>query len=403
MRTSKPEQGSPPINAPEREQGVPTNAPETEQGVPTDAPETEQWVPMDAPETEQGGRMDDADLEHKPRTRDQARRNPKQRIQVKSDRPVSTTAIEGVVMSAAGPNWLVAPSSEPSTDLLYTCTVGGTLQAVANRTLVAVGDRVWVEAGTPPDASLRVGTIVGVAERTTILSRKAAGRVRREQVLVANVEQLAIVVAAAQPDYHRRLIDRYLIAADKGDLTPIIIVNKLDLVGGELLRVILEDLHVYSETLNLNVFFVSTVSRQGIPELQQHLKGKSTLLAGQSGVGKTSVINILTQRDLKIGSISRVDNKGRHTTTGAVLLPLPEGGTVVDSPGIREFSIWELDADELPYYFDEFSPYAEHCRFTPCTHTHEPGCAVKQAVEDGLVEEGRYLSYVVLRDEVCAE
>ncbi len=224
---------------------------------------------------------------------------------------------------------------------------------------------------------------------------------KREQVLVANVDQLAIVIAAAQPDYHRRLIDRYLIAADKGDLSPLIIVNKLDLVGGELLQVILEDLAVYSDALNLNLFFVSSKTGSGLELLKPHLVGKSTLFAGQSGVGKSSLINSLTSNSLKVGEVSQAYHKGRHTTTAAMVIPLAEGGSVVDSPGIREFALWELDQDELPYYFEEFGPFAELCRFKPCTHTHEPGCAVKEAVERGNIEEGRYISYVMLREEIA--
>jgi ribosome biogenesis GTPase len=249
-------------------------------------------------------------------------------------------------------------------------------------------------------ATYEVGSIVRVEERLTLLSRKAAGKVKREQVLAANVDQLAIVIAAASPDYHRRLIDRYLIAADKGDLNPLIIVNKLDLVGGELLEVILEDLEVYSETLGLYLYFVSSATGQGMGPLAEHLQGKSTLFAGQSGVGKSSLINRLTENELKVGEISKAYNRGRHTTTSAVVLPLPGGGAVVDSPGIREFAIWELDADELPHYFQEFTPYLGSCRFAPCTHTHEPGCAVKAAVDEGAIEEGRYISYTILLEEV---
>lgn len=326
------------------------------------------------------------------------------RTRIKSGRAVPDGAVMGTVLMAAGPDWWVEPLSLDGRGLglaSVLCSVSGVLDAPADRTLVVVGDRVWyIPEATTTEPGQQKGVIIRVDDRTTILSRRAAGRAQREQVLVANVDQLAIVIAAAQPDYHRRLIDRYLIAADKGDLEPLIIVNKVDLVSGDLLAVIVEDLLVYADDLHLDVFFVSTVTKAGIAELLSRLSGKCTLIAGQSGVGKTSMINLLTQNQFRVGEISRQYQKGRHTTTGATVIPLPGGGSVVDSPGIREFALWQLGADELQYYFVEFAPHAPNCKFASCTHTHEPGCAVKQAVDDGTVEEGRYNSYTILLEEV---
>lgn len=346
---------------------------------------------------------------HRKRTRDRTQKGERVRTRIKAGKSLPPNALRGIVVSAAGPYWVVAPapadpragSATVASEHLVLCMVSGTVDAPEVSTLVTVGDVVWYIVDTvASESEPATGSIVKVEERTTLLSRKAAGRARKEQVLVANVEQLAIVIAAAQPDYHRRLIDRYLIAADKGDLRPLIIVNKLDLVGGKLLEVILDDLRVYHETLNLDVYFVSTVTGQGLEELARGLSGTSTLFAGQSGVGKSSIINKLASTRLKVGEISELHNKGKHTTTGATVIPLDGGGTVVDSAGIREFAIWELDQQELPYYFEEFAPFAPACKFTMCTHTHEPGCAVKQAVDDGQIEEGRYISYTVLFDEI---
>lgn len=345
---------------------------------------------------------------HRKRTRDRLSRGNRTRTQIKAGKLLSEGAKQGTVLTAAGPGWIVASSEELGLDRgleadLVVCVVAGTVDAVSGRTIVTVGDRVWYVPDNQMGTKLQqTGTIVRVEERTTLLSRKAAGRARKEQVLVANVEQIAIVIAAAQPDYHRRLVDRYLIAADKGDLQPLIVVNKIDLVGQELLAVIVDDMRVYADDLNLDVFFISTLAQSGLTELRARLSGRSTLIAGQSGVGKTSIINALTDYQFKVGEISRQYSKGKHTTSAAMVIPLPGGGMVVDSPGIREFALWQLDANELQYYFEEFAPFASNCRFTSCTHTHEPGCSVKQAVEDGLVEEGRYYSYAVLLDEISA-
>lgn len=335
------------------------------------------------------------------------RRIPTTRTKIKHGKTLPDGARSGIVVTAIGPHWLVSQPDkqhDESEESFVICTVSGTVDAPAGRTLIAVGDNVWFTmSGTSSEVNgIRYpeGVIVRVGVRRTLLSRKAAGKVKREQVLVANVDRLGIVIAAAQPDYHRRLIDRYLIAADKGDLQPFLIVNKLDLVGGELLTAILEDLSVYSDVLGLHVFFVSGKTKHGLKELSDYLVGYTTLFAGQSGVGKSSLINALTDLRLRVGDISAAYQKGKHTTTSAIVVPMRGGGFLVDSPGIREFALWELGLEELPFYFQEFTPYIEDCRFTMCTHTHEPGCAVKQAVESGEIEEGRYISYVLLREEI---
>ena len=311
-------------------------------------------------------------------------------------------ALHGSVITSVGTHWIIALG-----EIWYICTVSGTLDAPHTGTLVAVGDSVWV-IPTDQDPSLRelgegenpTGTIVRVEERVTLLSRKAAGRVRREQVLVANVDQLAIVVSFVEPNYHRRLIDRYLIAADKGDLKPIIVLNKVELIPREFVHDIVDDFEPYSKGLGIEVHFVSAKTGGGLDTLRTALSGRSTLFSGPSGVGKSTILNHLTDGQLRVGAVSKKFDRGRHTTTAAVAIPLDETSSVVDSPGLREFSIWELDIDELQWYFEEFASFIPQCHYTPCTHTHEPGCAVKGAVDKGLVDEQRYDSYVILRAEL---
>lgn len=320
------------------------------------------------------------------------------RTRRKEGKSLPDNAIEGMVTTSAGPYWVVETAADPP---LYLCTVSGTIDTPEADTIVTVGDNVWIvpqqevtEYGHP------VGVIVKREERQTLLSRRAAGRAHREHVVVANVDQLAIVVSARQPTYNKRLIDRYLIAADKGDLEPIIIVNKVDLVAADERAEMIEDFAAYWDDLGLSVAFVSASTGDHVEELKPLLIGRSTLLSGPSGVGKSSLINALATTRLRVGEISAMYQKGRHTTTAALVIPLPEGGQLVDSPGLREFSVWELDLEELPYYFAEFTAFAEHCRYQPCSHRHEPGCAVIAAVEEGKIDPERYLSYVILADEL---
>lgn len=339
------------------------------------------------------GQSDEADF--RGRTRDRVKRAERTRTRIKQSEAPSQVGVRGIASSPIGPQWIVAVNQE-----FWICTVSGVVDTEHLSTLVVVGDNVVIEPDPRNiDSGDRLGVIVGVEPRTSVLSRKAAGKVQREQVLVANVEQICIVMSAALPNYNKRLIDRYLIAADKGDLTPIIVINKFDLVDSEFQADIEDDLRVYSEQLSLPVIFTSAQSGSGLAELVEILSSHSTLFAGPSGVGKSTLINRITDARQRVGAISEKFEKGTHTTTASIVIPLPNGGRVVDSPGIREFGIWELSNEELPFYFEEFADFTPQCKFSSCSHTHEPNCAVKDAVERGEIDQERYVSYLVLRSE----
>ncbi len=341
-------------------------------------------------EADRQSQYDDRDGSYRARTRERAKLLDRTRTRVKLG-DIPEGALQGTVMRPLGPRWMVTTPGA-----IWDCAVSGIVDVPHTSSLVAVGDVVWV---LPDGSQEHSASIIKVEERTTVLSRKAAGRGRREQVLVANAEQLCIVVAAAQPDYKKRLIDRYLIAADKGDLAPMIVVNKIDLIPDEYRQDFVDDLRVYSDELGIPVIFTSSTTGEGIAELEQELLTHVSLLAGPSGVGKSSIINLISNVPQAVGEISRKYDKGRHTTTAAIVIPLRNGGTVIDTPGIREFALWELGLDELPFYFEEFAPFTEKCRFNTCSHTHEPGCGVKSAVEEGRIDEERYASYLNLRAE----
>lgn len=340
--------------------------------------------------------VDDAADTFKVRTRQVAKSLYKTRTIIKHGKDVTQSAVRGLVIRPLGPDWLVDVNG-----VFWHCVVSGTVDVPHSGTLIAVGDVVWVvEETRHASTNMPTGSIVKVEERRTLLSRRAAGKELREQVVVANVDQLCIVVSFVEPQYHRRLIDRYLIAADKGDLTPIIVLNKIDLIPDGYLEDIQEDFAPYSGPLGISVHCISVLTGEGLQELSNQLTGLSSLLSGPSGVGKSSIINALTHTDQRVGAISKKFERGKHTTSATQLVPLSAGGYVVDSPGIREFGIWELDTEELQWYFAEFMPYIQRCKFTPCTHTHEPECAVKVAVESGEIDAGRYESYCLLREEL---
>jgi ribosome biogenesis GTPase / thiamine phosphate phosphatase len=253
---------------------------------------------------------------------------------------------------------------------------------------VAVGDQVrFVDA---QDGS---GMIVEVAERRTRLVRLAAGHKPIKQVIVANLDQVVAVISAARPAPKWNLLDRYLVSAESLDLPVLVVITKADLLGeGE--PGIDEVLESYRQ-LGYTVLQTSATTGEGLDSLQEQLHERVSVLIGKSGVGKTSLLNaIQPDLGLRVREVSAATSKGRHTTTNLEMVPLEAGGAVVDTPGMREFGLWDISLDELAYFFPEMRPLVGLCRFgLSCNHTHEPGCAVKAAVSEGLISPRRYESY----------
>ncbi len=294
--------------------------------------------------------------------------------------------VEGTLIATHGP--------------LVTVQVGDRTMVVASRR------RLNWEGGTPSAARLVVGdrvsvemkgddgVIVAVHTRTSCLVRRAPGG-PKAQVLAANVDQALLVFSAGKPKTRRGLLDRFLVACELAGISPVIAINKVDqgtdAVDGWL--------PVY-EGIGYEVLRVSARSGWGLGRVRRRLADRTTLFCGPSGAGKSSLLNaVYPGFRLKVGSISESTGKGRHTTSRAELMPLPYGGFVVDTPGLKEFGLWRATPEELQSAFREFATVSGQCRFADCSHLNEPECAVLAAVERGDIDSGRYASYAKILSE----
>ncbi len=252
---------------------------------------------------------------------------------------------------------------------------------------VCVGDRVIFEVRGEQEVLIHE-----VLPRKSWLARKAVDHFGKEQVIVANVDQLFVVASFAEPPFNSGIIDRFLLAASKGNLEPGIIVNKSDLKEKEE-EEIHKKIEIY-QSLGYNVLLTSIYSQESIEKLKDCLKDKSTVFVGHSGVGKSSLLLSLDRSlEVFVQSVNAKTFRGRHTTTTVTLWPLPFGGFLVDTPGIREFALWQMEIREVSFYFPEMKDLVPLCKYKSCTHTHEPDCAVKDALEKKEIALFRYQSY----------
>ena len=300
---------------------------------------------------------------------------------------------EGIVIRAHSGNYEVQVG-----DLLYHCSLRRHIIEAEKRRLdetkempfvdlVAAGDRVSV---SPSKSASDNGYIEEILPRKTQF-----GRVRMDgwrQVIVANLDLLLIIFAARQPALKLRMLDRFLVTAEASGLLPIICINKMDLVKLEDLRA---RIALYEE-IGYKILYTSVVTGAGVSEMREVMKDQISAIVGSSGVGKSSLLNELQPGlKLRVGNVDERMHKGQHTTTEVTLLPLNFGGFVADTPGVRTLGLLEIDDEQgMDIHFPEMRPYIPECKFAACTHQHEPGCAVKSAVECGEITKLRYDSYL---------
>ncbi len=286
----------------------------------------------------------------------------------------------GRVIRAYGKSFVVLADGQE-----YSCAVMSKAKQVQRETPVAVGD--VVEFNSAGDGQ---GFIEYVHPRKTRFSRPKVGDDSIEQVIVANVDQMVIVVSVAQPAFKQHLIDRFTVSAYKGGLQPVVVINKLDLKH----KVDLFRMKTIYDSIGVPLVATSCANKVGLEELRSLLSNHESIFVGHSGTGKSSLVNML-QPGLKLrtGDVSLATDKGTHTTTAVEVHPLDGGGFVADTPGLKILGLWDIERDELSYLFPEFEDFRGQCRFSRCTHLHEPQCAVRQAVNEGSIFQERFSSY----------
>lgn len=305
---------------------------------------------------------------------------------------VSLWSMKGLVVKNTG-SWYVVKLEDGS---MANCKIKGNFRLKGIRTTnpVAVGDEVVVEV--KDGASY----IVSIETRRNYIIRRASNLSKESQILAANIDQALLIVTLKEPITNTTFIDRFLATAEAYNVPAVIVINKVDLLADEDEKEYLEAVKMLYETIGYKVVKMNALSGEGLDELRAVLVGKTTLLSGNSGVGKSSIINlVLPGLNLKTGSVSESHHTGMHTTTFSEMFELPEGGRVIDTPGVKGFGTIDFDKAEVAHYFKEIFAISADCKYNNCTHTHEPGCAVLAAVENHYISESRYSSYLSILED----
>ncbi|MBQ2424204.1 MAG: ribosome small subunit-dependent GTPase A [Alistipes sp.] len=297
---------------------------------------------------------------------------------------------EGIVIQATG-SWYTVQSEE----LTLRCRIRGKLRlkGVRSTNPVVVGDVVMVECDATGE-----WTIYDIVPRRNYIIRRASNLSKESHIIAANIDQAFIVVTLVQPQTALEFVDRFLITCEAYKVPATILLAKIDLLQSN--PEAIAAFHEIYESAGYRVVDISATEGIGVDIVEQMLEGKVTLISGNSGVGKSTLIStIYPDLDIRTGEISDSFHKGKHTTTFSTMYPVANGGYIIDTPGIKGFGLIEIDDKELWHYFPEMISTAGSCRFYNCTHTHEPGCAVVEAVKDGQIAYSRYESYLKILDD----
>lgn len=301
---------------------------------------------------------------------------------------------EATVVKHTGSQYLV--SDLPNWELV-TCVLRGKLRLKGSKTTnpIAVGDKVIYDP--QEDGS---GVITEVLPRKNYIIRKSTNLSRQAHIIASNLDQVFLVVTLDFPETKLEFIDRFLVTCEAYKIPAVILLNKRDLITQEYSAFKEFFYQIYAVSAGYKIIETSGLDGYDLTQLKEMCKGKLSLFSGISGVGKSSLINSLDPAlSLKTGDISQYHKQGKHTTTYYQIHPLSCGGFIIDTPGIKGFGLLEMQKEELSHYFPEMLKVLDNCRFAPCTHTHEPGCRVKEAVENGTIAEQRYQSYLSMLEQ----
>jgi len=306
-----------------------------------------------------------------------------------------------IVKEQSGFYWVTAEDNHT-----YMCQLRGRLKEEAKSSdIAAIGDRVSISLREEEGTNVLMGVVEDVEPRKSVLSRavrttgkRGAGQAEREHVIIANADRALFVFAATQPAPNLKMLDRFLVAGEKSDIADlIIVVNKIDLEDPSTI----EATFAPYKRIGYRIILTSALEGDGIDKLRDILSDGISVFTGPSGVGKTSLLNQIQPGLARtVKSVGRVSAEGVHTTRDSALVKLEFGGYLADTPGIRSINVWDVEPDELDAYFVDIEPYVNECKFSNCTHTNEPKCAVRQAVDDGQIAKRRYRNYLDLREEL---
>ena len=300
--------------------------------------------------------------------------------------------MEGLVTKNTGSWYIVRTENGDS----IRCKIKGNfrLKGIRSTNPVSVGDLVDIELN--PD---QTAFITRIHERKNYIIRRSSNLSKESHIIAANIDYALLIVTVNTPPTSTTFIDRFLASAEAYRVPVKIIFNKIDAYNEEELHYMNSLINLYT-TIGYPCFKVSAKNGEGIELIQEELKGRVTLFSGHSGVGKSTLINaILPEQDVKTGEISAYHNKGMHTTTFSEMFPVPGDGYIIDTPGIKGFGTFDMEEEEMGHYFPEIFKFSADCRYGNCTHRHEPGCAVRKAVEEHYISETRYASYLNMLED----